>query len=305
MPTALGQIEQALTYVSPEIDDTEFEDKDWYNKFVPMDSRRMPGVQQIEYYRITRTGRWTLLGDYANIVESTNVYAQKITYDAATFGQKVEYSRQEKQAIEFAGSNGLQIAIDTIKEKLTANKESWVELVDRILSRGQLGKRTYGMLTHPDVPRYAAPTRITQVSDPDDDVQMLFAMVNSIPNSTKGKERPNTAIFDAVTYQILSQKKYSDDAKVTVMDYFLKNNGMVSSVDMSYDMVGAGPNNGDLALIYNRDPRKVVGIIPEDRTQVGQPQDTDYRTEIYFAGQVAGVHYRRPFSARIIEFPAA
>lgn len=304
MDEILGIIRDALRYTMQEVVFDDFEPLDFLDKFVPMDNRRMPGVREIEYWRATRTGVYTRLGENANDVGTSDVHLRPVTYEAESFGAKIRYSSQEIDKIRFAQSNSQsRIAIDIAQEKLRADEQAWRELLNRVFANGVQGKRAFGLLNHPDVPRRIAPYAIGASQTPENNTAFLFSCVNAVGQISRGVHKPRQLILPETRFNELKQQRYSDDGSMTSLGYFLENNGPVEAIEGSYNLEGIGPNGGDLAILYTRSPDNLVGVVPKDRTQFGPVQYSNFEVQTFFDGAVSGVHWKKPLSGMIIELP--
>jgi hypothetical protein len=304
MPITLGQVEDALRQTMPDVISTDYGSYDFAEKFIPMSPRRAAGVQTMRYYRITRTGAFRLMADYSTVAPKVNLYMVPIDYDAAYYDIGMDITLQERDAQSFAASNNQPMVVDIVSQKLQAINEAWVELKDRIFSLGQRGKRLYGILNHPDVPRMVMSTRLALGTLPGDNIAMIEAITGGASDRTRGRERSSTLILPPKMLRELGQQLVGTSGSVSTLKWVLENNPNIDEIDSSYSLVGAGPSGGDLAICYNRDESKVVGVVPKELTREA-PQESGHNIQTLFHGQVAGVHFLRPFSATIVEFPAA
>jgi hypothetical protein len=301
---ALGQVDQALQLVMPDLLQTEYGSYDFLEKFVPESPRRAAGAQTVRYYRMTRTGMFRLMANYSTVAPKVNVYMVPITYDAAYYDNGFDITLQERDAQEFAASNNQPLVVDLVREKTTAVTEAWAEHKDKIYAEGQRGKRMYGMLTHPDVPRTTLLTRLGLTATAADNIGTIAYISSLASERTRGRERSSTLILPPKMLADLGQQVVGASGETSTLKFILENNPYIDEIDSSYSLVGRGPNGGDLAICYDRNESKVVGIIPKELTREN-PQEHGHNIQTLFHGQCAGVHFLRPMSATIVEFPAA
>ena len=298
----VGFIERALTQVMPELERTEFQEYMWADMLVPMDERVSPGVDQIEYYRLTYVGAWQLVRDYTNNVNPADFYLEKVVYPSHYFGQHYSYTTQQLDRISFARRNAQsQMAIDITREKYMAVEEGFRQLKNRLFSLGDPDVGIFGALTHPDVPRLISPYTLGFAQTADENLAVLNLMVRTIVNSTNKVERPDVLLLPILQLEQLQQQRMSTAADKSVIQYFLETNSHIQYIDSVPELSGAGPAGEDLAIAYRRDSRKMVGSCPKPMTMIGPPQPDAYQLSVYFDAQVSGVHYKRPLSALIME----
>lgn len=302
MPITVGQVEDALRQVMPDVIRTEYGSYDFAEKLVPMSPRRSPGVGTMRYYRMSRAGVFRLMADYSTVAPKVNIYMTAVDYDAAYYDIGMDITLKERDAQAFAASNNQPMVVDIVQEKVNAINEAWVELKDKIFATGQKGKRLYGLLTHPDVPRMIMAEKFGLATSVGNNIAMAETIGGAASDRTRGRERSSTLILPPKQLRELGQQLVGTSGSVSTLQWILQNNPSIDEIDMSYSLVGAGPNGGDIAICYDRNPAKVVGIVPKDLTREN-PQELGHNIQTLFHGQIAGVHYLRPLSGTIIEFP--
>jgi hypothetical protein len=285
MPVTIGQIDNALRVVMPKILETEYGTLDFLNLFVPEDSMRMPGVGTIDYYRATGAGTFRVMADYATTAPKVDVWMTKITYDTEYFNSGFDITLKETDSQAFAASNNQPIVENLVERKTKAIDRAYQELQNRILSDGLKGKRLYGLLTHPDVPRAVMPYRFGLTTTAGDNIGLASYISMLAPDRTLGNERPGTLVLPPAMQNELGQQIVSTGGSTSTMKFIKENNTHIKEVTNSYNLLGKGPNGGDLGLLYSRNEESLISIVPKGLTR-GLPQD-------------------RPLSATILEFPAA
>jgi hypothetical protein len=304
MPVTIGQIDNALRVVMPKILETEYGTLDFLNLFVPEDSMRMPGVGTIDYYRATGAGTFRVMADYATTAPKVDVWMTKITYDTEYFNSGFDITLKETDSQAFAASNNQPIVENLVERKTKAIDRAYQELQNRILSDGLKGKRLYGLLTHPDVPRAVMPYRFGLTTTAGDNIGLASYISMLAPDRTLGNERPGTLVLPPAMQNELGQQIVSTGGSTSTMKFIKENNTHIKEVTNSYNLLGKGPNGGDLGLLYSRNEESLISIVPKGLTR-GLPQDRGHNTEVLFHCQLGGVHFHRPLSATILEFPAA
>jgi hypothetical protein len=161
------------------------------------------------------------------------------------------------------------------------------------------------MHTHPDVPRYVAPYRLGLSRTADENLALLAVFAKQIRANTAQKEIPTTLLLPDSMIQELSLQKVGDAGNTSTLQFFLDNNAYITEVDTTPELDTAGPSGTPIAQAYRRDPRKVKTLVPKKKTQIGPIQFVAGEYRVDFDAQLGGVHFRRPYSSLIMEFPAA
>lgn len=114
-----GLIQQALRYVVPELQRTEYPAYKFAELFVPIDNRAMPGVETITYQRITHYGVWSPLGSAGNVVEPSDIRMETVSYGTEYYQAKFTYTQVELDRIEFANQNqAYGLVLNLTQEKM-------------------------------------------------------------------------------------------------------------------------------------------------------------------------------------------
>jgi len=296
-----GLIQQALRYVVPQLERTEYPAYKFYEQFIPIDDRPMPGVETVTYQRITHYGVWTPLGSNANALEPSDFRLETVSYGAEYFQAKFTYTQVEIDRIEFANQNqAYGLVLNLTQEKYNAVLEGYKQLVDDVFAIGRPASNIFGILTHPDVSRLVSPSPITFDNDPDTNLAILARGALSIVQATREVEYPDRLILPTSVFNVVLQQRLGSSSDTTVLEHFLRVNPWIRGVDTSPRLENAGLNGGRVAIYYRYDPNKLVGIIPKPLT-VLPPQQVAHGFEVYCHAQISGVHVRRPGSVLIME----
>lgn len=311
--TTIGVISGALESISPVLDVTEFPEYQFANgsSLIPSGGTPgggvMPGVDTITYYRMTHIGVWEAISAYQTAIAKSDIRMEiPVTYGTEYYGTHIEYSSQELDRISAANElNRMPFSISLVKEKMAAVNEGYLQLQNRINSFGNTKKNIFGLLNHPDIPRMVAPRTISWANTPQENIQVLDMGVNQILKMTKKVEKPDTLLMDQDSLRILMMQTMNNNTTTAVLTHWLNTNGHVKDIETTPQNETAGSLGQPAWLYYTRSPRKIIPVMPKPMTQIGPPQPEKFAWKVYFDAQVGGVHYRRPFSALLLEFPVA
>lgn len=297
----VGMIQNALRYLIPQLERTEYPAYKFYEQFIPIDPRQMPGVETITYQRITHYGIWVPLASNSNTVEKSDFTLEPVTYNTEYFQASFSYSQVELDRVAFANANQANgIILNLTEEKYNAVLESYKQLVDDIFLNGRPNNNMFGILTHPDVPRQVAAAPISFNASPDGNLAILNRAVTSIVTNSKEVETPDTLILPTSRFNILTQQRIGGDSDTTVLEHFLRTSPYIRSIDSSPRLEDNGFNGTSSMITYRRDKSKLCGIIPKPLTAL-PPQPVGQGFDVYCHAQMGGVHIKRPASVLITE----
>lgn len=299
----LGLVNASLQYVMPEIDRKAYPEKRFTDRFVPLNPLQAPGVQDLVRQRVSYAGAWELSADYATNIPMVDAYFSTVTYIAKYWRAGIRYSQQELDRLAMANRNN-SFNVDITREKLMALEESYAQLRNRLFALGEASIGTFGLLNHPDVPRLTSADRLGFGLSPEANLALLNEGERSVAIRTNAVETVDTLILPIDTYYELNQQRFTNSTDMTVLQHFLNTSPTITNIDWAPENTGAGTGGTDVALFYRRDQSRVEGLTPKNYT-LGEPQMVDDQVKMFAHAQISGVHYRRPFSAVLLEFPGA
>jgi hypothetical protein len=299
----VGVINEALRYVIPELDRTEFEEYKYADpdRLLPRNPLTAPGVDTLVRQRVTAIGQWKLAADYATNVESIDFAIDRVTYTAKYFRAHIEYSQEELDRMQFVQQYMPNAAINITQEKMLAVQETYMQLLNKMFSAGLPSVGIFGLHSHPDIPRLTAPNTLSSTNTAAQNLAVLKLFNQTIRANTAQREYADTLLLpDAVIFD-LSMQVVSTAGNVSVLQYFLDNDPYIQYIETAPELDTAGPGGTRIAQAYKRDPNKVDTMIAKPMTQIGGVQFIAGNYRVDFDAQVSGVHFRRPYSSLIME----
>jgi hypothetical protein len=302
---AFGMPKGSAQYLSPEIQRQEFPEYFFADRGIPADPLKAAGAQEITYQRVTYIGQMRSSRSYGNNgAGKVDASFIPVTYGNKRFSGFFEVTDEEIDRLEY-----MQKVYDTlgqinlIQEKRNAGMMAWMQTQNSMFGAGDPLKGCYGMFTHPDVPRIQLGVTLGNGRTADENLATLTLMERSIDKRTNGVERPTTLLLATTAFHDL-KNQYFTATNESVLKRFYDNSPSVKEIERVPELNGAGPNGEDLAIMYTRNPNKVVRVIPKDIT-FKAPIQSDEGYRVNFHGEISGVHFKRPYSAVVLEYPAA
>ena len=94
----------------------------------------------------------------------------------------------------------------------------------------------------------------------------MNALVNKAFSDTKGTFVTDTLLLPPTQYALIASTARSDNSDTTILEYFMKNNPFIKTVEWVNEMTGAGviTPGADVMLAYKKDPNVLTQEIASD-----------------------------------------
>ena len=218
---------------------------------IPVDTSGDSGAMEITVQRFTKVGIAKIISDYASDAPRVDIYGKEESHKVYIVGDSYGWSKDEVRRSMMAGKS-----LD--QRKANAAKRASDEKINKIAWLGDAAHNIDGFLDYPGITDYTIPDGdggdpewSTKTSD--EILADLNGIVTAIINSTNGIEIPDTMLMPINQYRLLSTKRVSSDSDMTVLQYFLRNNGMITKVEWLTELAGAGAAGADRFIVYTRD----------------------------------------------------
>lgn len=233
----------------------------------PISYEAGPGAESITYSQYDHLGVAKIISNYANDLPRADVKGKQFTAPVRSLGDSYGYNLQEIRSAKMTGKPLEQRRANAAKRAVL-----WLENTISIFGDAESGLT--GFLSNPNYTVVAVPATGTGSSTawatktPD---QILFDM-NTVANKpfsvTKGVEMADTLLLPIDQYTYISSTARSANSDTTILEYFLKNNPFIKSVDWLNELKGAGVGGSDSMVAYRRDPDALTLEIPQDFEQL-------------------------------------
>ena len=128
----------------------------------------------------------------------------------------------------------------------------------------------------------------------------LNLLVNTIVESTKEVEIPDTLLLPTVIYDIVATKRIGVDSNNTVLKFFLDTNPYIKDVEPVVKLTGAGAGATNRAIAYHRSDMKLTMEIPMDITS-HEPEKRGLEYIVNMESRFAGVLFYKPASIAVAD----
>lgn len=233
-------------------------------KLIPVDNTVHPGADTVSYRQEDYSGKMTPAGQ-ANMSgpgPRVGIKAQKFSGAVKHFRTSYAYSTQDLRAFAMSGRNGVQALVNAARE----SAELMFETV------GAVGDSTLGIVgitNHASIPLVTLPnTGPWDELTPIEVLENLSFLENSVPNISRGVEKPNTLALDTESFNAVNGMHFGINDGKTVLREYLANSAYIKEVVPWDRLTQAGATASfHRAVCYRKDPSVLKLVIPLEFTQ--------------------------------------
>jgi len=246
---------------------------------IPVSFEAGPGADTIKYEQFDQVGMAKIVRDYAKDFRSADVKAKEFRSPVKSLGSSYQYSVQDVRAAAMAGKSLEQ-------RKANSARRAIMQLENSIGYFGDVDHGLGGMLNNANVPLVALPNAGAWSGlTPAQLLANLNANANNAISASNGVETPNTMLLPTSEYSLIASTPRSDNSDTTIMEYFVRNNPFIESLDWLEELKDAGAASVPRIVSYRRDPDWLTLEIPQDFEQ--------------FPVQTEGLAFKVPVHERI------
>lgn len=234
-------------------------------ELVPVDHSVDPGAETDTYESYDSVGIAKLISNYADDLPSVDVKAKEFTTRIYGGGSSYRYSVQDIRAARKAAKPLDQRRANTSRK---ANED----LIQKLGANGDTNRNLVGFLTIPNAQTYTVPAGVggdTEFTSktPDEILKDLNGIAQKIVTTTRAVEQPDTLLLPLAAYGHIAVTPRSSVSDTTILEFFLKTNPYIKTVEQWEWLTGAGAGGTDRMVAYARDPDHLVLSIPMEHTE--------------------------------------
>lgn len=258
-------------------------------QILPVSFEAGAGAETIKYEQFDQVGMAKIVRDYANDFRAADVVAKEFRSPVKSLGSAYKYSVQDVRAARMAGKSLEQ-------RKANAAKRAIMQSENRIAYFGDADHGLGGMLNNANVPVVALPhAGAWSGLTADQILANLNANANNAISASNGVETPNTMLLPTAEYSLIASTPRSSTSDTTILEYFVKNNPFIESVDWLEELKDAGAGSTPRIVSYRRDPDWLTLEIPQDFEQF-PVQEKGLAFEVPVHQRIGGVLIYYPLS---------
>jgi hypothetical protein len=287
-------LERQLEYIRPQVFETVYADIK-YPTILPVTSEAGNAAQTFTYRVMDSTGDFRLLADAADDLPRADISQVEKSINIRSFGGSFGYTVQELRAAQMAN-----IALE--QRRAAAVRRAYEEKVEEVAMFGEASASLAGFFNNATVDVLTANKWFTDSGTTAQEMlELLNYGVTAIVNGSKMKEQPDTILMPYEDFRVVSTQRNSDSSDVTVLEYFLRTNPYITSIEpinqLDKDNSGLSTNR---MVVYKRDPQKVQLHIPQP-LELFPPQQRGLEFIVPAHARVGGVAIYFPKSVVYVQ----
>jgi hypothetical protein len=287
-------LERQLEYIRPQVFETVYADIK-YPTILPVTAEAGNAAQTFTYRIMDSTGDFRLLADAADDLPRADISQVEKSINIRSFGGSFGYTVQELRAAQMAN-----IALE--QRRAAAVRRAYEEKVEEVAMFGEASASLAGFFNNSTVDVLTADKWFTDSGTTSQEMlELLNYGVTAIVNGSKMKEQPDTILIPYEDFRVISTQRNSDSSDVTVLEYFLRTNPYITSIEPINQL---DADNSSLTtnrmVVYKRDPQKVQLHIPQP-LELFPPQQRGLEFIVPAHARVGGVAIYFPKSVIYVQ----
>jgi hypothetical protein len=287
-------LERQLEYIRPQVFETVYADIK-YPTILPVTAEAGNAAQTFTYRVMDSTGDFRLLADAADDLPRADISQVEKSINIRSFGGSFGYTVQELRAAQMAN-----IALE--QRRAAAVRRAYEEKVEEVAMFGEASASLAGFFNNSTVDVLQADKWFTDSGTTSQEMlELLNYGVTAIVNGSKMKETPDTILIAYEDFRVISTQRNSDSSDVTVLEYFLRTNPYITSIE-PINQLDADNSvlNTNRMVVYKRDPQKVQLHIPQP-LELFPPQQRGLEFVVPAHARVGGVAIYFPKSVIYVQ----
>jgi hypothetical protein len=232
-----------------------------YASLLPISTEVGPAANSFTYRVFDKIGSMKVIADRANDLPRSDIMRREVTHPVRSLGGSFGYTIHETRAASMVPGMNLE------QRRANAVRRAYEEKVQEIAYFGEAPSGMKGFFNNDQVDKLVPDKWFDTVGVTTDEMlQLLNEPATRIVQGSNMKESPNTMLVPYNVYRIISTTPRSTTSDTTVMEFFLRTNPMITSIEPINELE-AGKSSGylpkDRIIVYDRSPDKLQLHIPQ------------------------------------------
>jgi len=227
-----------------------------YSSVLPISTEIGQGADSFTYRIFDAQGSMKLIQDKASDLPRADVLRKEVTHQVRSLGASFAYSIQETRAAALVPGMNLE------QRRANAVRRAYEEKVQSVAYFGEGSVGMDGFFNNANVDK-TVPDKWFDTATTDEMLELLNEAPTSIVQGSNMKESPNTMLVPYDVFRILSTTPRSSTSDTTVLEFFLRTNPFIRSVEPINELeAGKSALTKDRIICYDRSPEKLQLHIP-------------------------------------------
>ena len=230
-----------------------------YSQLIPISTEVGPGADSYTYRVFDKQGSMKIIQDKAQDLPRADVLRKEVTHNVRSLGASFAYTIQETRAAAMVPNMNLE------QRRANAVRRVYEEKVQEIAYFGDTATGLKGFFNNDQVDKIVPNKWFDDASITTDEMlQLLNEPATRLVEGSNMKEQPNTMLVPYEVYRIISTTPRSSTSDTTVMEFFLRTNPMITSIEPINELEASkGQLSKDRIVTYDRSPDKLQLHIPQ------------------------------------------
>jgi len=267
-----------------------------YSQLIPLSSEVGNGADSFTYRVFDKQGSMKVIGDKAQDLPRADVLRKEVTLPVRSIGGSFAYTIQETRAAAMVPGMNLE------QRRANAVRRAYEEKVQEIAYFGDSASGMKGFFNNDQVDK-TVPNKWFDTATTDEMLELLNEAPTRLVQNSNMKEMPNTMLVPYNVYRIISTTARSSTSDTTVMEFFLRTNPMISSIEPINELEASksgGSLSKDRIVVYDRSPDKLQLHIPQP-LEFLPPLRQALEFSVAAHARIGGLALYYPKSAMVLE----
>lgn len=282
--------ENLVTATEAAIDKFEYPESKWLNGgLVPMGTRDNPGAVFSQYREQEQIGEAAIIADNATDIPVADIRGELTVTAYKNIAIGIQVTDQEIRTGNFDTMTNI------MGDKVQAAREAHDRTFNGYIFNGVPGHKLIGVNTIAGKIVLAATTGTWSTATAAQMESDLATAVTLQMTASTGINTPNTIVMPLSIYRLVQTTSSSTDKNITVMEYMMKVNPMISRWEWAAECDTASAAGGNALFLYRNEQSRfrlknsmfLAPIMPERRGQV---------TQLNYVTRTAGIACPKPRS---------
>ena len=265
-----------------------------YSSVLPISTEIGQGADSFTYRIFDAQGSMKLIQDKASDLPRADVLRKEVTHQVRSLGASFAYSIQETRAAALVPGMNLE------QRRANAVRRAYEEKVQSVAYFGEGSVGMDGFFNNANVDK-TVPDKWFDTATTDEMLELLNEGPTSIVQGSNMKESPNTMLVPYDVFRIISTTPRSDSSDTTVLEFFLRTNPFIRSVEPINELEATKSElSKDRIICYDRSPEKLQLHIPRT-LEFLPPVRNNLEFSVAAHARVGGVALYYPKSVLYVE----
>lgn len=231
-----------------------------YSQLIPISTEVGSGADSYTYKVFDKQGSMKVIQDKASDLPRADILRKEVTHAVRSLGGSFAYTIQETRAAAMVPGVNLE------QRRANAVRRAYEEKVQEIAYFGNAANGLKGLFNNDQIDKIVPDKWFDDAGTTTDEMlALLNEPATRLVETSNMKEQPNTMLMPYDVYRIISTTPRSNTSDTTVMEFFLRTNPFITSIEPINELDATKTDflDKDRIIVYDRSPDKLQLHIPQ------------------------------------------